>query len=75
MIDERERMEPGLEEGIFQGRYSSWGEEVGYMGAVSSREDLVFQGPEPGLEGWKGKPPSSSARNDDLDLMGRGSEV
>ena len=74
-MDERERIEPGLEGGAFQGRNSSWGEEVGYIGAVSSKEDLGFQGPELGLEGWKGKPPSSSARNDDLDLIGRGSEV
>lgn len=75
LTDERERMEPGLEGGAFQGRNSSCGEEVGYMGAVSSREDLGFQGTEPGLEDWKEKPPSSSTRNDDLDLMGRGSEV
>jgi len=53
-MDERERMEPALEGGTFQERSSSWGEEVGYMGGVSSKEDLVFQGPEPGLEGWKG---------------------
>ena len=74
-MDERERIEGGLEEGAFQGRYSSWGEDVGYMGAGSSREDLAFQGPETGLVDWKGKPPSSSTRNDDLDFMGRGSEV
>ena len=74
-MDERERMEGGFEEGIFQGRYSSWGEAVGYIEGFSSREDLGFQGPETGLEDWKGKPPSSSTRNDDLDLIGRGSEV
>lgn len=49
-MDERDRIEGGLEEGAFQGRNSSWGEDVGYIGAVSSREDLAFQGPEPGLE-------------------------
>ena len=75
LMDERDRMEPALEGDTFQGRNSSWGEEVGYIGVGSSREDLGFQGPEPGLEGWKGKPPSSSVRNGDLDLMGRGSEV
>ena len=74
-MDERERIEGGLEEGAFQGRNSSWGEDVVNMGAVSSREDLGFQGPELGLEDWKGKPPSSSARNDALDFIGRGSEV
>jgi hypothetical protein len=40
-----------LEEGTFHVRYSSWGEEVGYTGVVSSKEDRAFQGPEPGLEG------------------------
>lgn len=45
------------------------------MGAVSSSEDLPFQGPEPGLGDWKGEPPSSSTRNEDFALMGRGSEL